>query len=442
MIAKSFFNRFRPPPPDKPSVTPPTEKLLLKMLSFGLKLKNNEETLLRLSSTLSYNLDVDTVCISEIANGKIQIRQIFHLGENLSITKHKTPSDLVYTSNTETKENKPNEYCEDIRTVLIDRHLISNLNSAITCCVPACNENGDTCAFIHIFHSRQKRFSACENEILKLLAERLASFFKYEEEQLSSQHLQYSETDLSQQLRQTEEQLKATNKSLKSLSFAVSHELRAPLRSMDSFSKALIEDFTDDLPDEALSHVSRIRKACVRMGHMIDDLLWLARVSRGKIEPQNIELSKMAKKIALNLLEAENGKKVELIIQPNLTAVADTGLIKIVLQNLFSNAIKFSRHQDNATIEFFSVQQGNTLAFAVRDNGLGFDMAYHEQLFEPFKQLHSSNKFVGTGIGLATVERIIERHRGKIWADSDTGEGATFYFTLPGSNMTTNPDLR
>ena len=185
------------------------------------------------------------------------------------------------------------------------------------------------------------------------------------------------------------------------------------------------------LPEDAVGYISRIRKSCERMGHMIEDLLWLARVTRRKLELQNVDLSKLTAKIGHSLIETEENRTIELTVEPNLFVSADKELLKICLQHLLSNAIKFSKKQNVAKISLSSEDQDGKPVFVLKDNGSGFDMAYYDQLFEPFKKLHRSEKFDGTGIGLATVERIIQRHHGKIWAESDTDEGASFYFSLP-----------
>lgn len=430
LISKPFFNRLKSPPPEPPrQVAPSSEKLLLKMLNFAFKLENNDNTLLKIARTLSFNLNVDTICISQINNNDIHLRQVFHLGDELTIKSKKWRID---SSTPEITNKKQEVYCDEIKFTVINSILPNKTTAATSYCIPAINDDNTTAAFINIFHSAQRSYSHYENEILKLMAQRAASFFQYEEQikNTPTTHT-LSDSDLSQTLKQTQEQLEATSKSLKSLSFSVSHELRAPLRCMDSFSKALVEDFSDNLPAEAIENITRIRKACTRMGQMIDDLLWLARVSRGKIEQESVDLSKVAKRVANKLIDTENNPNITLTIQPNLFTIADAGLLKIVLKQLFSNAIKFSRLEDQIVIELFAEQKEDTLVFAIRDNGQGFDMAYYEQLFEPFKQLHSSSKFDGTGIGLATAERIITRHQGKIWAESEIGEGATFYFTLP-----------
>jgi len=432
MIAKPFFDRFKSSDQDKLENNLPSndEKLLLKLLGFALKLENDDNTLLKISRTLSFNLDVDTVCICQISNNKTQLRQIFHNEENHPTKDGNWNIDsinsvIISSKKEQYYENVPNSFAKD---ALVEKFEAKSLLS-----VPALDDDGCVASIINIFHQKNKNYSHCETEIIRLMAQRADQFFQHENlsTQKSAKQPQYNKTNIDQQLKQTTEQLSATNKSLESLSFAVSHELRAPLRSMDNFSKALAEDFSKNLPEEAIDYVTRIRKACVRMGHMIDDLLWLSKVTRRKIEQQNIELSKLVEKIAKELISEEENRNIELNIEANLLVIADKGLLKIAIQHLLSNAIKFSRSQENAKIDFFAEQQGENLVFAIRDNGSGFDMAYYDQLFEPFKQLHNSSKFDGTGIGLATVERIIERHHGKIWAESDTDDGATFYFTLP-----------
>ncbi len=427
MINK-LFDRFKPTTLDEPP--PPTsENLLFKMLDFSLKLENNDKTLLKISRTLSFNLDVDTVCISTITHNEIHLRQIFHNGEDLPV---KSAKWQIESSDLEITNQKQEVCCDTIKQTLSDGTLINQLNAATTCCIPAIDENNNSATFINLYHSQQRSYSHYENEILKLMAQRAALFFQYEKQAANTKILQqYDESDLSQTLKQTRSQLATADKSLKSLSFAMSHELRAPLRCMDTFSKALTENFAEYLPSEATNHISRIRKACLNMGQMVDDLLWLTRVSRGKIGQESINLSKLAKKITNELIGEEEKDAITINIQPNLSVIGDKNLLKIALQHLFSNAIKFSRQQEKIVIDFFAEEQEGVPVFVIRDNGHGFDMAYYDQLFEPFKQLHSSHKFVGTGIGLATVERIIARHRGKIWAESDINEGATFYFTLP-----------
>ena len=433
MIAKPFFDRFKSADQNKqqekqnassPSVD---EKLLLKLLNFSLKLENSDETLLKISRTLCFNLDVDSICIYEVKNQQIKLRQLFHDGENVPIIDE---SWHINNANLDIIEKQRVQYYDNINEACPDNQLLGKLNSKSLFSIPSMNEKGEITTIINVLHRKARKYSYCETEILKQMAQRAALYFQFKKQQLP-QPAAANDSDLEIQLKQVTNQLNISNKSLESLSYAVSHELRAPLRTMDNFSKILFEDFSSSLPEEATDYVTRIRKACTRMSHMIDDLLWLTRVSRRNLEKQNIDLSKLFKKIAQELLAEEPDRKVELKTQSNLSVFADKGLLRIAIQHLLTNAIKFTRQQENAIIELSSEKQGDNLVYAIHDNGKGFDMAHYDQLFEPFKQLHSSNKFDGTGLGLATVGRVIERHKGKIWAESDIDEGATFYFSLP-----------
>jgi PAS domain S-box-containing protein len=224
--------------------------------------------------------------------------------------------------------------------------------------------------------------------------------------------------------------LAAANKELEAFSYSVSHDLRAPLRTIDGFSHALLEDCSDKLDDASKSHLNRIRAATQRMGMLIDDLLNLSRLSRTTMHVQNVDISGMARNIADDLQKSDPGRQIALRIEDDLTATADPGLLRAVLENLLNNAWKFTSKRPFAHIEFGQTQGNGTTAFFVRDDGAGFDPAYADRLFGAFQRLHSTNEFAGTGVGLATVQRIINRHGGRIWAESAVGKGATFYFTL------------
>ena len=235
---------------------------------------------------------------------------------------------------------------------------------------------------------------------------------------------------LRQELQQKEAELEAANKSIESLSYTISHDLRAPLRTMDSFSQALTEDYATHLPEEATNYLNRVRKACTQMRNMIDELLELARVTRRNLKPQEFNISNLVTDIINEIKISEPEKQVTVEIQNNLKANADKHLLRIALHHLMHNAWKFASKNDNPTIQFTCSEKNNETIYCVADNGIGFDMSYYDQLFEPFKRLHSSDEFSGIGIGLATAQRIIERHGGKLWAESEPEEGAKFYFTL------------
>jgi signal transduction histidine kinase len=224
--------------------------------------------------------------------------------------------------------------------------------------------------------------------------------------------------------------LELANKELESFSYSVSHDLRAPLRSIDGFSRALLEDYCDKLDAEGKEDLQTIRNASQRMGHLIDDMLALAKVSRSEIHPTPVNLSALAQTVAMELQMADAQRRVEFVITEGLTAHADPRLMRVVLENLFGNAWKFTAHQPDARIEFGATEHKGVPAYFVRDNGVGFDMEFVHKLFGAFQRLHTNEEFPGTGIGLATVQRIIHRQGGKVWAESVLNQGATFYFTL------------
>ena len=235
---------------------------------------------------------------------------------------------------------------------------------------------------------------------------------------------------LNEDLRQRAAQLEAANKELEAFSYSVSHDLRAPLRSIDGFSHVLLEDYSEQLPDEGRNYLERVRAAAQRMAVLIDDLLNLSRVTRTAVQPRFINLSKMVEEILRGLQEAQRERAASFSIDPDLMVEADPHLMHIVLENLLSNAWKFTSRQEQTVIEFGQKSHTKERIFYVRDNGVGFNMQYADKLFGVFQRLHSVSEFPGTGVGLATVQRIISIHGGRIWAESTEGKGTTFYFTL------------
>jgi len=222
----------------------------------------------------------------------------------------------------------------------------------------------------------------------------------------------------------------AAYKELEAFSYSVSHDLRAPLRGMDGFSKALLDDYSDKLDDTGKGYLNRVRAATKNMAELIDDMLELSRISRKDIVFKTVNLDKIADEIMAGLKEHEPERQVDFSVQAGLTAWGDAHLFEIALQNLLGNAWKFTGKQRSAKIEFGRMKFEGQDAYFIRDDGVGFDTAYYDKLFNPFQRLHSEKEFPGTGIGLVTVRRIIERHGGRVWAESKVGKGATFYFTL------------
>jgi light-regulated signal transduction histidine kinase (bacteriophytochrome) len=236
--------------------------------------------------------------------------------------------------------------------------------------------------------------------------------------------------DLEQRVTERTSQLQSVIRELEAFSYSVSHDLRTPLRTLDGFSQALIEDCREKLDADDLDNLQRIRKASQRMGHLIDDLLNLSRLTRVEMTREAVDLGKIAGEVVEELRASEPLRVTEVIIADSLVADADPRLARIVLTNLFANAWKFTSKRADARIEFGCADQGGERTFFVRDNGVGFDMVHAGKLFGAFQRLHAMNEFPGTGIGLATVSRIMNRHGGRAWAEGAVGAGATFHFTF------------
>jgi light-regulated signal transduction histidine kinase (bacteriophytochrome) len=224
--------------------------------------------------------------------------------------------------------------------------------------------------------------------------------------------------------------LEYKNRELESFSYAVSHDLRAPLRRIDSYSKAVVESQGDRLDETGRRFLERVRESSQEMSQLIDDVLYLSKVTRAELREQEVDLSALAALVLARLREAEPGRQVEARVRPGLIVRGDGQLLRIALENLLGNAWKFTAKQAVGRIEFGVTQASGEPTYFVRDNGAGFDMAYVDRLFGPFQRLHLASEFSGSGVGLATVQRIIHRHGGRVWAEGLVGQGATFHFTL------------
>jgi signal transduction histidine kinase len=236
--------------------------------------------------------------------------------------------------------------------------------------------------------------------------------------------------ELEIRVRERTRELEAANKELESFSYSVSHDLRGPLRSIDGFSQLLASEYHDKLDDNGRRYLGRIRASAQRMGELIDDLLLLAQVSRAELHREPVNISDIARAAVAELRANEPGRSVRCEIQDGLTGEADQRLTRVMLDNLLGNAWKFTSKTQDPRIEFGADRRDAIPAYFVRDNGAGFDMAYSEKLFHPFQRLHRDSEFAGTGIGLATVHRIVTRHGGRVWAQGRVDGGATFFFTL------------
>ena len=250
---------------------------------------------------------------------------------------------------------------------------------------------------------------------------------------LSRESLQSANSLLKRQTQELERmnsQLGAANKELEAFSYSVSHDLRAPLRTMDGFSQLILEKYPDKMDDQGKHYLERIRAGCTRMSQLIQDMLTLSRLSRCELRYDEVNLSGLAKLVTTELSESDHTRTVEFLITDGLTAYGSKDLLHIVLENLLGNAWKFTSKHPHGKIEFGLMERDGERAYYVRDDGAGFDMAHVEQLFGVFQRLHRATEFSGTGIGLASVQRIIHRHKGRIWAEGEVERGAAFYFTI------------
>lgn len=230
--------------------------------------------------------------------------------------------------------------------------------------------------------------------------------------------------------RRAKEAAETANREIEAFSYSISHDLRAPLRAIDGFSQALLEDYDNLLDEKGRDYLQRVRTATQRMAQLIDDLLKLSRLTQGQPNIVPIDLSGMARAVAAELQKSQPERRVAFMIADGITAETDAHFVRVVLENLLDNAWKFTGRREHAVIEFGAAPSNGTVAYFVRDNGAGFDMTYADKLFVTFQRLHTDKEFPGTGIGLSLVQRILHRLGGRVWGEGEVGRGATFYFTL------------
>ena len=354
-----------------------------------------------------YAADVDGKTIVEI--GKVLTEEVYGV------------IDVLRESKVEVVENMSLEKSPSIIFNLLQAEGVqSSINVAL---VSALEMYG----VLNVGWENSKKISEDEIEIVNEVANQIT--IAIEKARLLKETKGYA-AKLEQRVIERTAQLESANKEMESFSYSVSHDLRAPLRGIDGFSLALSEDYADKLDETAKNYIIRIRTATQKMDGLIDSLLRLSRISRIEMNLEKVNLSTMVSEIANSLTESYLSRKVSFVIPENICTFGDSNLLKIVFENLLSNAWKFTSKQAETVIEFGAFNENSKTLYFIKDNGVGFDMKYADKLFSAFQRLHSEKDYPGVGVGLTTVQRIIHRHNGKIWAESAINKGTTFYFTL------------
>jgi signal transduction histidine kinase len=288
----------------------------------------------------------------------------------------------------------------------------------------------------------QRTFPHIGSKVLRLSARLVTSPFHLKQRILliiddvtefrkAQAELQRLNNELERRVQDRTSRLETTNRELEAFCYSVSHDLRAPLRAIDGFSEEVLRRYGDRLDSQGKHYLDRVRLGTQRMGELIDALLDLSRLNRGEIKREQVDLSTLAGTIVKELQQREPARQVTIQIEPGLSVVGDASMLRVAMENLLSNAWKFTGAKQGATIQFGFGEHKNGPAFFVRDDGAGFDMAYVGKLFGAFQRLHPQREFPGHGIGLATVQRVVHRHGGKVWAEGEPRKGATFWFSLP-----------
>lgn len=333
------------------------------------------------------------------------------------------------------RERRPDIILTDIRMPVMDgiqmsRQIRAEDPTASIIVISACSETDYLLEAIRMGISRYVLKPVNHKMLFEAVDDCVARISHERQAKAQNELIRRLNSELEQRVADRTAELEASNRELETFCYSVAHDLSTPLRGIHGFSTILLEEYASKLDDEAKGYLVRIGGAAARMGKLINDLLELSRVTRRELHRETIDLSRLAHGIARELRQRDPGRQGEFIIAEQLQDEGDPILIRLALENLLGNAWKYTACVSRPCIEFGSCVINGQRVYYVRDNGIGFDMAYAHKLFLPFQRLHGIDEYEGTGVGLASVQRIISRHGGKIWAEGEVGNGATFYFTV------------
>lgn len=356
--------------------------------------------------------------LSGIESSDLKDKPFFETINNYTSENYQDSLDDIYSTVKEVISDKKVVETDVMKLNLSSAHPLgkSDLYVQIKCAPVLNNTNGNVDTVVLAVDDLTDLFSAREKSSSDSKKTR------------SRKELQIISKNLVDRAADSNAQYQSASQELDDFVYSVSHDLRAPLRRIDGFSQELLNEYTDKLDETGVHYLKRVRQGAQDMGQLIDDLLKLSRISRKKVEKEQVDLGKVAKSVFEELMEMEPERNISFRLDEELEVYADKGLLKAMITNLLSNALKFTSNKKNAEIHVGSKIVDGEEVFFISDNGVGFDPAYSDKLFKAFSRLHSHNQFSGTGIGLATVKRIMTLHGGAIWAESSEDEGATFYF--------------
>ncbi|MBY8995134.1 MAG: PAS domain S-box protein [Candidatus Heimdallarchaeota archaeon] len=405
-------------------------KLVAEIALFSRDLTELNEKMIRSLMDL-YEFDMGSIRLFDEASNKLILSSEFGLTDLLG--EEPQPVDISDTGFLVTKvaRDKKSFFISDVENSDLEERLLNRTRKLKIKCVvafPIISDNDELIGTLSLASYKTKEIPQDDVIFFESVIRLLATAIRRKQ---AEDELRKLNEELELRVQQRTAQLVSVNKELEAFSYSVSHDLRTPLRSIDGFSQALLEDYTDQLDETGQDYLTRVRSACKRMSNLIDDILSLSRLTRKNIDLRVINLSKLANEIISEFQEIEPDRKVNVKIEKNLQAVGDLTLIRTVLENLFGNAWKFTSKKSKARIHFGKKIINNEKVYFIQDDGVGFNQAYQDKLFAVFQRLHTYNEFEGTGIGLAIVQRIINRHGGRVWAESKMSKGATFYFTIP-----------